>query len=841
MNFSVDQIRTLMDKKTNIRNMSVIAHVDHGKSTLTDSLICKAGIISEALAGNARFTDTRADEKERGITIKSTAVSMYFEFPPEELRDISQAHEGNGFLINLIDSPGHVDFSSEVTAALRVTDGALVVVDMVEGVCVQTETVLRQAITERIKPVLIVNKVDRGFLELQATTETMYQKFCRVIESVNVIISTYQDESAMGDLQVSAEAGSVAFGSGYLSWAFTLRQFARIYASKFGIKREKLISKLWGDNYVAPGGKIVQSNELDGKILPRTFCALILEPIYKIFDAVMNAKKDDLIKLCTRLDVKLSDEDLAESGKPLLKIVMRKFIPAADALLEMMIIHLPSPVTAQRYRCEALYQGPQDDECAVAIKNCDSKGPLMLYISKMVPSSDKGRFIAFGRVFSGTVGTSQEVRIQGPNFIPGKKEDLFVGKKIQRTVLMMGRTVEQIDDCPAGNIIGLVGVDQFLLKSGTITTSEVAHNLKVMKFSVSPVVQIAVRTKNASDLPKLVEGLKRLSKSDPCVKYFSTESGELIVAGAGELHMEICLSDLRELSGCDIVESPPIVSYRETVLGGSDQIVALAKSANAHNRIYLSAQPLDEQLTNKIDAEEITMQDDHKARSRLLVEQYGWEKDHADKIWAFGIENALANILVDKTTGVQFLNEISDSCKTGFHEACKAGVLCGEPLRGCRFNIMDITMHADSIHRGAGQIVPTMKRCIYAAELMSEPGIMEPVFLVDIQCPENGSGGVYGVLNKRRGQIFSEEVRAGTPLMTIKAYMPVNESFGFGPALREATSGQAFPQCIFDHWQVLVGDPFDPKTKCGSVVAGVRSKRGMKAEMPTIAEYCDRL
>ncbi|KAH9459877.1 hypothetical protein Pst134EB_008094 [Puccinia striiformis f. sp. tritici] len=254
VNFTVDQVRGLMNKRANVRNMSVIAHVDHGKSTLTDSLLSKAGIIASARAGEARATDTRADEQERGITIKSTAISMFFEIPPEDLADIKQATDGTEFLINLIDSPGHVDFSSEVTVALRVTDGALVVVDCVDGVCVQTETVLRQALTERIKPVVIINKVDRALLELQVSKEDLYQSFCRTVESVNVIIATYNDK-VLGDVQVYPEKGTVAFGSGLHGWAFSLRQFSKRYAKKFGVDPDKMMARLWGDNYFNPKTK----------------------------------------------------------------------------------------------------------------------------------------------------------------------------------------------------------------------------------------------------------------------------------------------------------------------------------------------------------------------------------------------------------------------------------------------------------------------------------------------------------------------------------------------------------------------------------------------------------
>ncbi|KAF9245910.1 P-loop containing nucleoside triphosphate hydrolase protein [Melanogaster broomeanus] len=818
-------VRGLMDRPTNIRNMSVIAHVDHGKSTLTDSLVSKAGIIASAKAGDMRFTDTREDEKERGITIKSTAISMYFEMDKEDVDVIKQKTDGNEFLINLIDSPGHVDFSSEVTAALRVTDGALVVVDCIEGVCVQTETVLRQALTERIKPVVVINKVDRALLELQVQKEDLYQSFQRTIETVNVIISTYHD-AALGDVQVYPDKGTVAFASGLHGWGFTLNQFAGRYSKKFNVPKDKLIGKLWGDNFFNPTTKkwSTKSNDAEGKPLERAFNMFVLDPIFKIFDAVMKHKKDQVQLMCEKLDIKLtSEEKEIADHKALLKVIMRKFLPAGEALLEMI-----------RYRVETLYEGPMDDESAIGIRDCDPKGPLVLYVSKMVPTSDKGRFYAFGRVFSGTVRSGPKIRIQGPNYVPGKKDDLFV-KSVQRTVLMMGRYIEPIEDCPAGNIIGLVGIDQFLLKSGTLTSSETAHNMKVMKFSVSPVVQVAVEVKNAADLPKLVEGLKRLSKSDPCVQAWIAETGEHIVAGAGELHLEICLKDLQEdHAGVPLKISDPVVGYRETVKAEST-IVALSKSQNKHNRLYAKALPIDEELTKAIENGVVSSRDDFKARARILADEYGWDVTDARKIWCFGPETTGPNLLVDVTKGVQYLNEIKDSCVAAFQWATKEGVCAEENMRGVRLNVMDVTLHTDAIHRGGGQIIPTCRRVCYAACLLATPGLQEPVYLVEIQCPENAIGGIYSVLNQ------AEEQRPGTPMFTVKAYLPVMESFGFNGDLRQQTAGQAFPQSVFDHWELMNGSPTEKGSKLEELVRGIRVRKGLKPEIPPLDYYYDKL
>merc|ERR1711973_120376 len=488
-----------------------------------------------------------------------------------------------------------------------------------------------------------------------------------------------------------------------------------MYASKFGVDIDKMMKKLWGENFFNPKTKKwSKTKDNDNK---RSFVMYVLDPIYMVFDAIMNLKKDEVAKLLSKLttaggkavkDILKADE-LELEGKPLMKCVMRNWLPAGEAMFQMIVIHLPSPVTAQKYRAELLYEGPPDDEARTGIKNCDPDGPLMMYVSKMVPTSDKGRFYAFGRVFAGKVATGQKARIMGPNYIPGKKEDLYE-KSIQRTILMMGGRVEAIEDVPAGNICGLVGVDQFLMGTGTITTSKEAHNMKVMKFSVSPVVRVAVEPKNPADLPKLVEGLKRLAKSDPMVQCTIEESGEHIIAGAGELHLEICLKDLEEdHAGIPLKKSDPVVSYRETVSETSSQ-TCLSKSPNKHNRLFFSAVDMPEGLPEAIDDGEVTARQDMKERARILADKFDYEVGEARKIWCFGPEASGPNVLIDCTKGVQYLNEIKDSVVAGFQWATKEGPLCEENVRGVRFNIHDVTLHADAIHRGGGQIIPTARR-----------------------------------------------------------------------------------------------------------------------------------
>mmetsp|Transcript_25555 Transcript_25555/g.37752 ORF Transcript_25555/g.37752 Transcript_25555/m.37752 type:complete len:871 (-) Transcript_25555:193-2805(-) len=869
VNFTADQMRSIMDYKHNIRNMSVIAHVDHGKSTLTDSLVCKAGIISARHAGTARYTDTRADEQERGITIKSTGISMFFEYNMEAGEvvkgeevltedGVSDVEIGkHSYLINLIDSPGHVDFSSEVTAALRVTDGALVVVDTIEGVAVQTGTVLRQAMTERVKPVLMVNKVDRALLELQLTGEEIYQNMRSAIENVNIIIESYR----FGDKnwQVDPTHGTVAFGSGLHQWGFTLKVFARVYATKFQTTEKKMTEKLWGDWVFATvngqnkwiNSPSVNTNrgvdEATGS--KRSFVAFIMDPIMSMFKAVMDNELNKkgvpkAFNMAQNVGVNLTeDERKTLTGKPLLKRIMQKWIPAADAILEMIVVHLPSPAAAQGYRVETLYDGPLDDAAATAIRTCDTSdtAPLMMYVSKMVPQADN-RFIAFGRVFSGKVGTGQKVRILGPNYVPGKKTDLF-SKSIQRVVIMMGRYTETVSDIPAGNTCGLVGVDAYLVKSGTITNEETACCIKTMKFAVSPVVRVAVSVKNASDLPKLVEGLKKLSKSDPMVKCETTEAGEHIIAGCGELHLEICLKDLADdfMKGAPLITSDPVVTYCETVTTQSSEV--LSKSANKHNRLFCQAEPLSDEICAAFDENLVGPGMDVKERSRIMRENWGWEEAATpQKVWCFGHDQIGPNVFTERTVGVAYLNEIKDSVVGGFKWACNEGPLCEERVRGLKMVLNDVTLHADAIHRGMGQISPTSRRVTYAGIYQASPALLEPVFLVNITCPQNITGSIYNVLSMRRGQVFDEGGALAGGVANMRAHLPVAESFGFSQSLAEATSGAAFSQLQFDHWALMDNGTFrDLDSKLGKTISAIRQRKGLSPECPPLDRYLDKL
>lgn len=849
VNFDANTFRENMSNTDNIRNISIIAHVDHGKTTLTDSLVRKAGFISEESAGKKRFTDVGEEEQARGITIKSTGVTMEFEIN-EKLSQVFNIplKSNNSHIINLIDSPGHVDFSSEVTSALRCTDGAAVIVDCVEGVSVQTETVLRQALQERIKPVLVINKLDRFFFELQLSGEEIYQRLCDVINKVNEIVTTYND-GFIEDLYLTPVDGSVVFASGYQQWGFNLAVFAHMYnpadTPQAITQREKMVEKMWGENYIDPVTKKFHKTEKQDNSqekLPRGFSNLVIDPILKLYKNVISGNKEELQKFTDKMGLKLTAE---ENPRELFRQIMMKWLPLSECLFGTIVKHLPSPKVAQAYRADILYDGDLTDEHAEAIRKCDPNGELIMYISKMIATDDNARFIAFGRVFSGTVKQGMDIKVVPPEYEHSKRN--YATAKVQGTSVSIGRFIRPIDQITCGNTGCLLGIDRALAKSGTVTTSvasgdKILPKIKDMKHSVSPVYTVAVQPKNLSNIDTLVKGLARLSKSDPLVKIKTDQdTGEMCISGAGELHMEICLNELKKFcKDIDFTSSPPVTAYRETVTELSS-VVCMAKSPNKHNRLYFTCEPLDAQLVTDIESGDFDMKMDEKTRSRLLVDKYGWNMDEAKKIWAFGPETVNTNVLVDCTKGAQYLNEIRDSIVGGFLIASSDSVLGNEEMRGIRFNLVDVVLHADAIHRGAGQLMPTTRRVLSACVLASKPRFVEPIYLVEITVPEDKMGGVYQTMNKRRGQINNVEQKGTTPIFQMKAFLPVAESFGFDSELRGETSGKAFPQCVFSHWEIMQSDPLTLDTQSNKIMFNMRKRKGLKCELPKFDEYNDKL
>ena len=594
-----------------------------------------------------------------------------------------------------------MDFSSEVTAALRVTDGALLVVDAVSGVSVQTETVLRQALAERVQLTLIINKVDRCILEQKLDPEELYQKLSGIVARCNALIATYRstEDQIYSDEHFNPKTGNVAFASGKLGWAFTLPQFASILAEKAKVPKERFLERLWGETFYSSTSKRWLSYEQSRSVddAKRGFNQFILQPLYQMLKACEELDMDAVRELLSKIDVRLPADKLDASvldSKTIMSNVMKRWLPAGEAMLHLIVLHLPSPVCAQTYRIQHLYEGPQDDQVACSMKACDPQGEVMIYISKKIPAQDGSRFLCFGRIFSGTIVSGVNVRILGPNYQPGSSSDVQI-KNVTSVGVMIGDRCISMPSIPAGNVVALTGVDKCLLKTATITTSSIAHNFRVMKFSVSPVVRVAVDVKDPTDHAKLIEGLKKLVQADSLVQIFN-ENGQQVIAAAGELHLEICLADLEKTHArCALKVATPIVTYRETITVGS-QHTAFTKSTNKHNKFYMRAAPLEPGLAEAIESGRITSKQDPKERSKILVEEFGWDLASTKKIWAFGPNDNGPNMLVDATKSVDGLANVQDAIIAAFQWTTSEGVLASEVLQGVRFELLDVELHRDS-------------------------------------------------------------------------------------------------------------------------------------------------
>ncbi|MFX0113076.1 MAG: GTP-binding protein [Candidatus Hodarchaeota archaeon] len=807
--FRVEEAVEMMKDRIHVRNLGIIAHIDHGKTTLTDSLLTESGLLAEKVAGEARATDTREDEQERGITIKTTGISLVHELGDQV------------YLINLQDTPGHVDFSGEVTSALRVVDGALVVVDAVEGVMVQTETVTRQALLEKVRPVLYINKVDRLITEMRMSPEDAYDKFKEIIRDFNILIDTYAPREFKEKWRVDPRQGTVAFGSAVHRFGLTIPALAEVWSKKTGKSEEELVQSLWMKNNFVPG---------------------VLKPTYAIYEATESGNVDFLRNVTQQIGVKLSEEEWRLPPKRVAKAILEKWQPVEKAILDMVCRFCPDPLEAQKYRIGTIWAGDIDKEIGKAMIECDEKGPVMIVLSKMIPMRAK-RIVAMGRIFSGTIRSGDKISCLLPGYTKGSKERRFV-TNIQNVSILMGKDTEQAGAVPAGNIVALYGL-RGAVASSTVTSAEDVEGFKALAYAVEPVVTVAIESKNPRELPRLAEGMKLIELVDPSLKaHINEETGEYLLSGTGELHLEIAVKDLQDMQNIEVIQSQPIVVFRESV-GAISEMQALAKSPNKHNRLWVTAEPIEQEVIKLIETGQINAYTDAKEMGRILRD-HGWDAQDARKVWGFGPEENDPNMIVDVTKGVQYLREVKDYITQGFRWASGDGPLCGEPMYGVKYKLHDCKLHEDPAHRGVAQIMPVARRVCFGASLLASPILLEPYYRIQIQVPEDHLGAVYKVITRRRGRITDTARREGTPLNVVTGELPVAESFGITAELRSETSGFAFAQMVFDHWEKVPGNPMLSASEGGGLarefVEKTRERKGMhNINPPTADQYYDKL
>ncbi|XP_059160130.1 116 kDa U5 small nuclear ribonucleoprotein component-like [Physella acuta] len=801
--YNMEFLADLMDCPNLVRNVTLCGHLHHGKTSFVDCLMEQTHpeIVGD-YDSDMRYTDTLFTEQERGVSIKSTPVTLVL---PDT--------KAKSFLLNIMDTPGHVNFSDEVTAAFRLSDGVVVFIDAAEGMMLNTERLIKHAMQERLSMTICINKIDRLVLELKLPPADAYFKLRQIIDEVNAIISLYAEDDP--NQMVSPLLGNVCFASSYYRFCFTLKSFANIYAETYeGINDKEFARRLWGDIYFNSKTRKF-SKKPPTTSSSRSFVEFILEPLYKIFSQIVGDVDESLPRVCDELGIHLSKEEQKLNIRPLLRLVCRRFFGDFTGFVDMCVEHIPSPVENAKRKIEHIYTGAMDSDLAEEMLQCEAEGPLMVHTTKLYPTEDGTSFHVFGRVMSGTLYANQEVRILGENYTLQDEEDSRLGQ-VGRLWIAEARYKIEVSRVSCGNWILIEGVDQPIVKTSTIVDvsgHEEVYIFRPLKFNTASVIKIAVEPVNPSELPKMLDGLRKVNKSYPLLTTKVEESGEHVVLGTGELYLDCVMHDLRRMySEIDIKVADPVVAFCETVVETSS-LKCFAETPNKKNKLTMIAEPLEKGLAEDIENEVVQITWPRKKLGEFFQTKYDWDLLAARSIWAFGPDSTGPNILVDDTLPSEvdknLLVTVKDSIVQGFQWATREGPLCDEPIRNVKFKILDATIAQEPIHRGGGQIIPTARRVAYSAFLMATPRMMEPYLFVQVMAPADCVSAVYTVLAKRRGHVTQDAPVPGSPLYTIKAFLPAIDSFGFETDLRTHTQGQAFCLSVFHHWQIVPGDPLD--------------------------------
>lgn len=719
----IDKIKGLMRVPDHIRNIGIVAHIDHGKTTLSDNLLAGAGMISEELAGTQLFLDFDELEQARGITIDAANVSMVHEY------------EGEEYLINLIDTPGHVDFGGDVTRAMRAVDGVVIVVCAVEGVMPQTETVLRQALKERVKPILFINKVDRLIKELKLTPEQIQSRFLEIISEVNSLIRTMAPDDKKDEWLVRVDDGSVAFGSAYQKWAVSAP-----YIQKGAISFKEIID---------------------------------------------HVKEGNLKELHRKASLH-------------------------NVLLDMIIRHLPPPITAQPLRIPKIWPGDNNSDIFKAMQNCDPNSPLAMMITSITIDPHAGE-VATGRVFSGSIKKGQEVYMV----------NAVRSSRVQQVGVYMGPERVNVEEVPAGNIAAIVGLPDVRAGETLCDPDYRIEGFEEIVHISEPVVTVAVEAKDMKNLPKLIEVLRQVEKEDPTIKVeINEETGEHLISGMGELHLDVTTYRITRDKGIELEVSEPIVVYRETVEGVSPIIEG--KSPNKHNKLYFVVEPLEKEVYNALVGGEISsgrVKSPKELRATLV--ELGMNREEARNV----VDIYRNNILLDMTKGIQYLNEVMELVVEAFHEAMDGGPVSREKVAGVKVKLVDASLHEDAVHRGPAQIIPAVRSAILAGMLKAKDILLEPKQYLFIHVPQEYLGAVTREVQSRRGQIL--DIRQEKDMVILKAKIPVSEMFGFAGDIRSATEGRVLWSTEFAGFEKL------PEELQESVIQEIRNRKGLKPEPPT--------
>jgi elongation factor 2 len=728
----IEDIVKFMNNPEMIRNTSIIAHVDHGKTTLSDSLLAAAGIISEQTAGQKLFLDSWELEQKRQMTVFASNISM------------THTYKGEEYLINLIDTPGHIDFSGAVTRSLRAVDGALVVVDAVEGPMTQTETVLMQALRERVMPILFINKVDRLIREIKLTPEEMQRRFAKIIVRINTLIEKYAPPEHKKDWQVKVEDGRVAFGSALHKWGLNLP-----HMKAKGITFKEIIDAYHGE-----------PDEINKKV-----------------DA------------------------------------LSKKAPLHEPVLDMFCEILPNPLVAQPYRQSQIWPGDPQSPVGKGMANVDPNGPLLMCISTIEVDPHSG-VVAIGRVFSGSVEKGKLVYLV-TRHQKGTIQQVYMSMATDRVI---------VDRIPAGNIAALSGLPSVHVGETVAEEGIETQPFEGLRYVSDAVVTVAVEPQDVKDLPLFDKVVHKLTLEDPNLHFIiNKESGEYLLSGMGELHLEVTAYRMQE-AGLKVNISKPIVIYRETISHDYKGPAIMGKSPNKHNKLWVTLEKLPDEVIEALKTEKISEMQTREERQKIL-KQFGWPTDDARNVIA--IEGT--NVLVNRIKGRQYVEEIIDHVKSGFREAVYTSVLAKEPAYGLKVNLEDVMVHEDPVHRGPAQILPMTWRPIWCAFLLSDPKLLEPLLSFECKVPNDFVSSVIGIVQKRRGKIL--DMVNEEDMVIVKAEMPVAESFGIADELRSSTQGRAFWATQFSRWAPL------SESMQADIIKQIRERRGLSPTPPRAEEF----